>query len=147
MSFKVFDLSCEASHVFEGWFASQDEFDAQLRESRIECPMCGSLTIQRLPSAPRLNLGASVPAPRSAPTGPERGRLQAMFVQAARHLAATTEDVGERFAEEARRIHYKEAPERGIRGLASREEAEALIEEGVKVVAVPFGDLLKETLQ
>jgi hypothetical protein len=145
MSFKVFDLSCEASHLFEGWFASQDEFDVQLRDSRIECPMCGSLRIQRIPSAPRLNLGAVAPA--AATVAPDRGRLQAMFVQAAREIAASTEDVGERFAEEARRIHYKETPERGIRGLATREEADALIEEGVKVIALPFGELVKETLQ
>jgi hypothetical protein len=146
MSFKVFDLSCEASHLFEGWFASQDEFDAQLEGSRIECPMCGSIRVQRLPSAPRLNLGAAA-RPASSVASPDQGRLQAMFVRAARQIAASTEDVGERFAEEARRIHYKEAPERGIRGLASREEAEALIDEGVNVIALPFGDLIKETLQ
>jgi len=145
MSFKVFDLCCEANHQFEGWFASQGQFEAQLRDGLVGCPMCGSLGIQRLPSAPRLNLGAGArPAPDD---GPDPGQAQAMFLQAARQIVASTEDVGERFAEEARRIHYKEAAQRGIRGVASRAEARELIEEGVKVVPFPFGGLIKETLQ
>jgi len=157
MSVKVFDLCCEASHLFEGWFGSQQQFDSQLRDAGIACPVCGSSSVQRLPSAPRLNLGAapidSTPSDAVNPIGSadvsaaELSRLQAMFVRAARHIAASTEDVGERFAEEARRMHYKEAPERGIRGVASREEAEALADEGVTVLPFPFARLIKETLQ
>ena len=148
MSFKVFDLCCDASHLFEGWFGSQEQFDLQLQDAGIACPVCGSSSVQRLPSAPRLNLGASPNTAQVADiSAPELGRLQAMFVRAARHIAASTEDVGQRFAEEARRMHYKETPERGIRGLATRAEAEALVEEGVKVMPFPFADLVKETLQ
>jgi len=145
MSVKVFDLSCESGHLFEGWFGSNDDFDSQLSGGRIGCPVCASVSVHRRPSAPRLNLGASPDGPLPGRADPMR--LQAMAVDAARRIFAGTEDVGERFAQEARRIHYKEAPERGIRGVATADEAVALIEEGVKVVALPFGDLIKETLQ
>jgi hypothetical protein len=70
-----------------------------------------------------------------------------MMLRLARHLIKNTEDVGERFAEEARRIHYKEAPERGIRGQASAEEARELAQEGIDVLALPMPALLKEPLQ
>jgi hypothetical protein len=144
MTYKVFDLSCESGHVFEGWFGSNDEYEAQLSGGRIECPMCGSVAIRRRPSAPMLNLGSGS---NGAAKRPDAARLQAMVFDAARRIAAGSEDVGERFAEEARRIHYKEAPERSIRGVATPDEAAALIEEGVEVVALPFGNLAKETLQ
>jgi hypothetical protein len=77
----------------------------------------------------------------------EPAQLQATIVRTALQIVANTEDVGERFAEEARRIHYKEAPERGIRGVASRAEAQALAQEGVRIMAFPFPELAKETLQ
>ena len=143
---KVFDLGCDSNHVFEGWFASQDEFDTQLTDRRIGCPLCGSVRIRRLPSAARLNLGsvAQPDAPRAADPAQQ---AQTAVVRAAMQILADTEDVGERFAEEARRIYYKEAPERGIRGVATRSEAQALEEEGVPIVAFPFPELAKETLQ
>jgi hypothetical protein len=78
---------------------------------------------------------------------PTPAQMQAIFLRMAREVAASTEDVGERFAEEARRIHYKEAPERGIRGVASKDEAAALADEGIAVVPLPFGNLLKDPLQ
>jgi len=140
---KVFDLSCDAGHVFEGWFASQDDFDSQLAARNIGCPLCGSMTVDRRPSAPRLNLGAAEPV---AAAMPDVQQLQAAFVRAALQIVANTEDVGDRFAEEARRIHYKEAPERGIRGVASRAEAQELVQEGVRIMAFPLAGLTKETL-
>jgi len=144
MSVKVFDLSCDSDHVFEGWFSSQEQFEEQLLERNIGCPLCASNLIRRLPSAPRLNLGAQQETLRAAP--PSATQVQAMLVRAARQIMANTEDVGERFAEEARKIHYKEVPERGIRGVATRDEAQALTEEGVRVVAVPFAEMAKEPL-
>jgi len=140
---KVFDLSCDAGHVFEGWFASQDDFDSHLTARDIGCPLCGSMTVDRRPSAPRLNLGAAEPVVAAMP---DAQQLQAAFVRAALQIVANTEDVGDRFAEEARRIHYKEAPERGIRGVASRAEAQELVQEGVRIMAFPFPELAKETL-
>jgi hypothetical protein len=142
---KVFDLGCDADHVFEGWFASQKEFDAQLLARAIGCPLCGSVVIRRLPSASRLNLG-SPPAPIAAAM-PEPAQLQSALVRAALQIIQNTEDVGERFAEEARRIHYKESLERGIRGVATHAEAQALEQEGVRILAFPFPELAKRTLQ
>jgi len=78
---------------------------------------------------------------------PTAEQMQTLFLKLAREIVANTEDVGEKFPEEARRIHYKEAPERGIRGVTSREEADALEEEGIKVMPVPLADLLKDPLQ
>lgn len=142
---KVFDLCCDSDHLFEGWFASQEEFDAQLLAREIGCPLCGSVLIRRLPSASRLNLGA--PAAPIAAAVPEPAHLQSALVRAALQIIETTEDVGERFAEEARRIHYKESPERGIRGVATHAEAQALEQEGVRILAFPFPALAKETIQ
>ncbi|HUD26555.1 MAG TPA: DUF1178 family protein [Burkholderiaceae bacterium] len=141
---KVFDLCCDADHLFEGWFASQQEFDEQRLAQKIGCPLCASSQIRRRPSAPRLNLGAEQPV---AAAMPQPEQLQAALVRATLQVIATTEDVGERFPEEARRIHYKEAPERGIRGVASHAEAEALAQEGVRIMALPFPQLAKEPLQ
>ena len=96
---KVFDLCCDADHVFEGWFASQEEFDAQLLARAVGCPLCGSVLIRRLPSASRLNLGS--PSVSSAAAMPEPAQLQSALVRAALQIIQNTEDVGERFAEEA----------------------------------------------
>ena len=156
---KVFNLACEHDHRFEGWFGSADDYDAQLARGLLECPMCANRTIRKLPAAPRLNLSGATdaPAPRQRgaddlangvpATSPDPRAVQAMFMKMARAVIANTEDVGERFAEEARRIHYREAPERGIRGLASKAEAQALEEEGINVMPLPFGHLLKDPLQ
>jgi hypothetical protein len=143
---KVFDLCCDADHLFEGWFASQEDFDAQLQARKVGCPLCGSVLINRRPSAARLNLGSAAADPIAAAM-PEPAQLQSALVRAALQIIKNTEDVGERFAQEARRIHYREAPERGIRGVATRAEAQALEQEGVRILAFPFAELAKETIQ
>ena len=145
---KVLNLQCSNSHSFEGWFASEDDFQGQLGRGLVECPLCGDTGVSKMLTAPRLNLGAAQPAPRqeevmSAPDA----ALQAEWLKMVRHVMANTEDVGERFAEEARRIHYGETGERGIRGQASREETEALVEEGIAVLPLPIPKALKEPLQ
>ncbi len=144
---KVFNLHCAQEHAFEGWFASAEAFDAQLAGGQVQCPVCGSTSITKALSAPRLNLGAEQPQQRQATAMPTAEQMQALFLKMAREIVASTEDVGEKFAEEARRIHYKETPERGIRGVTSREEADALEEEGIKVMPMPFAKLLKGPLQ
>ena len=78
---------------------------------------------------------------------PTTEQLQSFFLKLAREIVANTDDVGESFPEEARRIHYKEAPERGIRGVTTKQEAEALEEEGIKVMPMPFAHLLKGPVQ
>lgn len=144
----VFNLSCAADHKFEGWFASGEDFDAQRDRGLLSCPLCGSADVVKQLSAPRLNLHAQsqdVPA-RKMPVGDAAAQPVAMLsatqqqalAELVRQVVENTEDVGQDFAEEARRIHYKEAEVRAIRGVATREEAQALAEEGIEVAPLPM---------
>jgi hypothetical protein len=143
---KVLNLRCANGHVFEGWFASEDDFLDQNGRGLLECPLCADKVVTRLPSAPRLNLsGAREPAPPAPPA--QAADLQAAWLQAVRRLVAETEDVGDRFPEEARRIHYGEVPQRGIRGQATPEQREALREEGIETYALPLPPALKGPVQ
>jgi hypothetical protein len=140
---KVLNLGCTQGHGFEGWFAGDDEFVAQSGRGLLECPLCGDKNIHRMPTAPRLNLAANRdPEPVAPPVD-----RHAAWLQAARHLIANTVDVGARFPEEARRIHYGERPARGIRGQATPEERAALQEEGIETQAFPLPIALKGTVQ
>jgi hypothetical protein len=145
---KVLNLQCSHGHGFEGWFASEDDFQGQLGRGLVECPMCGDTGVVKLLSAPRLNLGATEPAaPKQDVVSTPDAAMQAAWLKMVRHVMANTVDVGERFPEEARRIHYGETEERAIRGQASREETEALLEEGIGVAPLPIPHALKEPLQ
>jgi hypothetical protein len=146
---KVLNLQCSHAHAFEGWFASEDDFQGQLARGLVECPLCGDAQVTKMPSAPRLNLGATEPAApaRQEVVSAPNAQLQAAWMQVVRQVMAHTEDVGEKFAEEARKIHYGETEERGIRGQATREETEALLEEGIGVLPLPLPKGLKGPLQ
>jgi hypothetical protein len=146
---KVLDLRCTHGHAFEGWFASEDDFLDQNGRGLVECPLCGDRILQRLPSAPRLNLsGARADAPAASPAAsPLEPDLQALWLKTVRHVIANTEDVGERFPDEARRIHYGEVESRGIRGRATPEQTQALRDEGIEVTPLPIPSVLKEPLQ
>jgi hypothetical protein len=151
---KVLNLQCGQAHAFEGWFGSEEDFQGQLARGLVECPMCGDAEITKMPSAPRLNLGASEPQARTAPDAPRQEvmsapnpQLQAAWMQLVKQVIANTEDVGERFADEARKIHYGETEERGIRGQASKEETQALLEEGIGVMPLPIPKGMKGPLQ
>jgi hypothetical protein len=146
-SMKVLNLQCSARHDFEGWFASEDDFQAQLARGLVECPMCGDTAVSKMLSAPRLNLGAPKPQARQEVMTSPDANLQAAWLKMVRHVLAHTEDVGERFPEEARRIHYGESEERGIRGQASPEQTEALLEEGIGVMPLPIPKALKGPVQ
>lgn len=152
---KVLNLQCGKQHGFEGWFASEAAFQDQLSKGEVQCPLCGDPRATRLPSAPRLNLsGAKAPTPSAStaasaaaadvsPAGTVQPELQAQWLRAVAHVLKTTEDVGDRFAEEARRIHYGESEQRGIRGQASVQEQVALAEEGIEVMPLPLPAALK----
>ena len=201
---RVFDLRCEHDHRFEGWFASSDAYEDQIKRDLVACPMCTSTAVTRLPSAPHLNLSAAREVVPSASTAsgskpsaqrdatvtrsgdqdrPRRGndagdgsehssalsagrdirqtqasremtpeakaaeRLQAQWLNMIREVVRNTENVGEAFAEEARKIHYREAPERAIRGVASADQVAELADEGIDVVAMPMPDAVKGSLQ
>jgi len=145
---KVLDLRCAQGHGFEGWFASGDAFESQRAAGHVDCPVCGEPSVTKLPTAPRLSLsGAKEPrAAVDAPADDDRART-AQLMHAMREIMARTEDVGERFAEEARKMHYGDAQERGIRGRATRVEVQALAEEGIDATALVLPDAFKQTLQ
>lgn len=151
---KVFNLSCDRDHVFEGWFGRTEDFDRQVENGLIQCPVCGNGEIRKLLSAPRINRGrgeapvnaASKPPPATE-ASPRQAELQRLWIQMARKVIESTEDVGDRFAEEARRIHYKEEPARAIRGEATPAEAADLAEEGIEVLAFPMPAALKNPVQ
>jgi hypothetical protein len=154
---KVLNLQCELGHGFEGWFSDEQDYEQQLSSKVLVCPLCESASITKLPSAPRLNLSGAK-AVESAPAsdvGVDKNELislpqsqqQRALLEAARQMMANTKDVGERFAEEARRMHYGEVAHEAIRGKASREEAVALREEGIEFMSMPLPAALKEPLQ
>ena len=151
MAIIIYDLECEYSHRFEDWFRSNEDFDDQREQKLLTCPECGTSAIRKVPS--KINIGgkahteskvseaqgAGVPA---APTvqKPNSVDVATAFVMARQAIQALinhSEDVGDRFAEEARKIHYEEAPIRAIRGQASPEEFEELRDEGIEVIVLP----------
>jgi len=160
---KVLDLQCAQGHGFEGWFGSEDDFQSQQARALVQCPLCGDATISKKLSAPRLSLSrASAPETRErsessdwpeqseqvlAVAGPQDADMAKRWMEIGRHLMANTTDVGQRFAEEARKIHYGEAPERGIRGQTSAREARELMEEGIGVLPFALPEALKGPLQ
>lgn len=135
----IFDLSCDQNHPFEGWFQSQANYDNQLESGQISCPHCGSTRIRRVPSAVHLTKPAITSEPTSAPPQVDtRSGIRAAFQQLVSAIAANSEDVGQDFADEARKIHYMEAPQRSIRGEASADDYEALRDEGIDVLRLPI---------
>lgn len=165
---KVLDLQCAHQHSFEGWFGSEDDYASQLARGLVSCPLCGDTTIQKMLSAPRLNLrasrqqvsaqhtdepstgaeaGAGVALGHESPHALPSSELQARFLSAMREVMANTEDVGERFADQARAMHHGDMDARSIRGRTSPEVALELIEEGISVLPLPPLLALKETLQ
>lgn len=133
----VYQLRCDSDHAFEAWFRDSAAFDRQRKARKVDCPVCGSSKVEKAPMAPHLakarnGEAASDPAKDST----------ARFIEAARqireHVERNCDYVGERFAEEARRIHYGEADQRGIYGEASDKEASELKDEGVAFSRIPW---------
>jgi len=136
----VLDMECEHAHQFEGWFASSEAFEAQREKGMINCPICGSQKILRRPSAPHVaRLTSSPDRKPEASSKPVQMPAQALgkLLETLRQEADKMENVGTRFAEEARKIHYGEARERPIRGQTSIREAADLIEEGINILPLP----------
>jgi hypothetical protein len=142
----VFDLLCGKGHRFEGWFGSARDFASQKQRKLLSCPSCGSAQVKRVPSVARVNLGAPAPAKPAqtgkTPTPEMEGKdpfaiAQMLYSSMLDELLTKSEDVGRKFPEEARRIHYQEAPARAIRGQATDEEHAELVEEGIPVARLP----------
>jgi len=133
----VYDLTCDNNHPFEGWFGSADDFALQAKSGDIACPVCGSVDITRELSAPYVKTGSesiTVDGPPAISVTNAAQELKKKFIE---HVLSNTENVGRHFPEEARKIFYREAPERAIRGTASGQEVSALKEEGIDVMAIP----------
>ncbi|MGB6103470.1 MAG: DUF1178 family protein [Pusillimonas sp.] len=146
MSLKVFDLQCEQNHVFEGWFSSADNYESQRADGLLSCPVCNSHQVSKKLSAPRLNVshikGANEPAARQAsavmaPDASQVAQMQAAALRHIRQIIRNTENVGARFAQEARSMYEGEIEERAIRGTATTEEREELARDGISVVPIP----------
>lgn len=144
----IYDLSCDHQHRFEGWFQNPGDFESQLERHLVRCPSCDSSTVRRVPSAVAIGGHHSEPAPRESGSEPRPAAAATAVMPAGSHaldlyrqlvsaLMVASEDVGRDFAEEARRIHYNEAPERAIRGQTTQEEYEALQDEGITIMRLP----------
>ena len=203
---KVLDLQCAHAHDFEGWFASEDDFQSQLARGLVTCPLCGSADVRKLLSAPRLNLhttrgdlpmlpsnvgtpsSSSQSSSSSMPNGEQATahnatssnevavrdefnrnvsngnesnvsdvahalasmspqQMQAAWLHMTRHVLAHTEDVGDQFADQARRMHHGEVAQRNIRGQATAEETQELLEEGISVLPLVIPEALKGPVQ
>ena len=127
-------LACEEGHGFEAWFRSADAYDEQAEANAIRCPACGSAQVKKAPMAPYVaKRRAETPTPPPA----ERPKPYAMLRKLRAELTANSDYVGPKFAEEARKIHFDEAPGRAIHGEATVEEAQELDEEGVPIFPLP----------
>jgi hypothetical protein len=140
----VFDLLCGDGHRFEGWFGSAGDFTRQRDRKLLSCPTCGSQKVSRVPSATRANLGATEPKPAAQPakTPEMEGKdpfaiAQMLYSRMLDELLTKSEDVGKAFPAEARKIFYKESPARAIRGQATGEEHQELLDEGIPVARLP----------
>lgn len=138
----VFDLHCSDDHRFEGWFGSAKDFASQKKRGLLSCPTCGDTDIMRGLSAPRLNMGAQEPKPQPHKTPDMEGKdpfamAQILYSRMLDEILTKSEDVGSSFPEEARKIYYQEVPGRSIRGQATKEEHEALVDEGIPVARFP----------
>lgn len=131
----VYDLVCDGGHTYEGWFGSAEQYSDQLARGLLTCPVCNSQHVSKKLSAPAILSGK-----------PDSQALEAsvdvaQVVQYIRQMIEQhTENVGSRFAEEARKIHQDEAPERAIRGTASKDELLALQEDGIDCLPIPDVD-------
>ena len=136
-----YSLICEQEHAFEGWFGSSDDFDMQNSRGLVECPVCGSTKVSKSLMAPgvagtKKSNSDQVPVAQ-LPNPQVTKEVMEQLRKLKKHVEANAENVGDKFPEEARKIHYGEAEARGIYGKASLEEASSLAEEGVNVMPIP----------
>ncbi|MDE0202999.1 MAG: DUF1178 family protein [Rhodospirillaceae bacterium] len=143
----VFDLKCGKDHVFEAYFADSATYERQAEAGEIACPYCGDVEIAKAPMAPNIAVGnkargepetAPAPTPARKPTPPEMARAIGTLRRMRTHIEQNFDHVGERFPEEARKIHYGEVERRNIYGDATKEEVGELADEGIEVGEVPW---------
>ena len=141
----VFDLKCPENHRFEAWFKSSSAYEEQLKAGIVECPYCGATEISKAPMAPnvaakgntRVETAPMVRGKNDAKLNELVAEAQQVFAKLRNHVEKNCDYVGDQFAEEARKIHYGEADDRGIYGESTLEETKALIEEGIEILPLP----------
>jgi hypothetical protein len=131
-----FSLRCEQAHDFEAWFRNGDDFDTQKKRGFVECPRCGSAKVEKALMAPAVSSGRKRETMALA-LNEEQRKMMAQIKELSQKMRENAEDVGDRFAEEARRIHFGEAEARGIYGAATADEARSLAEDGVAFMPLP----------
>ena len=135
----VFDLRCSSGHVFEAWFGKSEDFEDQSARGLVTCPMCGDAQVGKAPMAPAVPVkGNRADASDPAPDSQQMKAMMAKLAAAQREVLKQSSWVGDRFADEARAIHLREADARAIHGKATPAEAEQLAEEGIPVSPLPF---------
>lgn len=149
---RVYNLACSNEHKFEGWFGSSEDFERQRERGLIQCPVCDCVNISKRPHAPavvrgksaldsenpRDNIQAQADAWLTDPRVPMDAKLAAIRAALSHYIRANTEDVGTQFAQEARAMYRNEKPQRAIRGSATIDETQALLDEGIPVLPIPF---------
>jgi hypothetical protein len=141
----LYDLICTKEHRFESWFRNSTVVEKLIKAGEVACPACGSRKVQKAPMAPRLGKSATAVAAPAKLANASSGELSAAMAKAVEAFAELRqaieknfEHVGDKFPDEARRIHYGEAPKRGIYGDATRAETQELLEEGIEVSVIPW---------
>ena len=145
----IYNLLCKKKHSFEGWFPSFEDFQTQAQRKLISCPTCGTTKVEKIPHACAVHVKREQPAPpppakkteAAAPAPPTAAEFKEMLLKVHHYVKENFEDVGPRFAQEARQIHRGAAEERPIHGTATREETKELADEGVPFVALPKPEL------
>lgn len=131
-------LSCEKSHVFEGWFASSEDYEQQKQRGLVSCPVCQSLYVDKTLMAPSVATARKKEETRAFALEAAQREALNRLKQVVAEIRANADDVGDRFAEEARKIHYGEVEARGIIGQASHDDALSLLEEGIEIAPLPL---------
>jgi hypothetical protein len=132
-----FSLRCDQGHDFEAWFRDSGDFDTQKKRGFLECPSCGSNHVEKALMAPRVTTARKREEVAVAIGNAAQREIMAKLQEMAREVRKSGEDVGNRFPEEARKIHYGETDARGIYGKATVEEVTGLLEEGVEIMPLP----------
>jgi hypothetical protein len=132
-----FSLSCDKGHAFEGWFSGSADFEHQTAAGLLACPVCNSPTVTKALMAPAVSTARKQDEKQAMVMDHARREMLAKIREAVASIKSNAEDVGERFPEEARRMHYGESDARGIIGQASLVDLHELLEEGIEVAPLP----------
>ena len=132
-----YELTCDNGHAFEGWFGSADDFDRQQKMALVTCPSCGSAHVAKRLMAPSVSTARKKQQRQELAVQTGQREMMAKLREIVSTIRANSEDVGERFPEEARKIHYGEVEQRGLIGRATADEVRDLLEEGVEVAPLP----------